>query len=90
MRHYYDLYNLLQQQEVQDFIGTEPYRAHKAKRFRRGDEPDLTKNEAFNLRDAATRVLYTGAFKQSTALYYGAKPTFEEILKTLSEWTERL
>ncbi|WP_051311355.1 nucleotidyl transferase AbiEii/AbiGii toxin family protein [Bradyrhizobium sp. Cp5.3] len=29
MRHYYDVYELLQHKEVQDFIGTEEYKQHK-------------------------------------------------------------
>src|SRR6266436_5410161 len=37
MRHYYDVYGLLQRPEVQAFIGTEAYKAHKAKRFPKAD-----------------------------------------------------
>ena len=51
MRHYYDVYSLLRLPEVQDFVGTDAYREHKAKRFRGGDERDLTKNQAFLLED---------------------------------------
>ena len=29
MRHYYDVYSLLRRPEVQAFIGTEAYKAHK-------------------------------------------------------------
>ena len=79
MRHYYDIYSLLQRPEVQSFIGTEAYKAHKAKRFRRGDNPNIAKNEAFLLTDPATRKSYAKAFADSTALYYGDKPTFEQI-----------
>jgi hypothetical protein len=35
MRHYYDIYKLLRLPEVQRFIGTLEYKAHKEKRFRR-------------------------------------------------------
>src|SRR2546421_6661329 len=47
MRHHYDVYSLLKRPEVQEFIGTDAYKGHKAKRFRGGDERDLTKNQAF-------------------------------------------
>lgn len=90
MRHYYDLYELLKRKEVQAFIGTDAYKEHKKKRFRQGDEPDLTKNEAFNLRDAATRAIYVKAFKDSTALYYGEKPTLDQILASIGIWTAKL
>src|SRR5262249_42974790 len=51
MRHYHDLYDLLRRPEVQAFIGTAPYKEHKKKRFRSGDNPDLTQNQAFILSD---------------------------------------
>jgi hypothetical protein len=38
MRHYYDIYRLLHQTEVQAFIGTDAYEAHKEKRFRGGPD----------------------------------------------------
>lgn len=90
MRHYYDVYELLKRKDVQDFIGSDEYKAHKEKRFRRGDEPNLTKNEAFNLREAKTRALFAKAFAESTALYYGEKPTFEQILAAIGAWTSKL
>jgi len=70
MRHYY-VYSLLQRPEVQEFIGTDAYKAHKARRFRQGDEPDPTKNEAFILSDPATRDAYRAAYETTSALYYG-------------------
>ena len=90
MRHYYDIYSLLRHPDVQAFIGTEAYRAHKAKRFRQGDNPNIAENEAFILSDPATRESYAKAYAESTALYYGAKPTFEEILAEIGDWAERL
>jgi Nucleotidyl transferase AbiEii toxin, Type IV TA system len=61
MRHYYDAYSLLRRKDVQDFIGTEEYKAHKKKRFRPGDDHDITQNQAFILADPATRELYAKA-----------------------------
>lgn len=90
MRHYYDVYSLLRRSEVQSFIGTEAYKAHKAKRFRRGDNPEIAKNEAFLLTDPATRKSYAKAFTESTALYYGDKPTFEQILAEIGKWASKL
>jgi len=90
MRHYYDVYALLQRQEVQAFIGTEAYQQHKAKRFRQGDNPDIAKNEAFVLSDPETRKLYDEAYTASSALYYGDKPTFERIMAGIRSWADRL
>jgi hypothetical protein len=90
MRHYYDIYSLLQRPEVQQFVGTDEYKAHKAKRFRGGDNPIIAQNQAFILSDAETRKAYSKAFDQSAALYHGDKPIFEEILTEIDKWTERL
>jgi len=90
MRHYYDVHNLLTRPEVQEFIGTDAYKEHKAKRFRGGDERDLTKNQAFHLKDPETRASYEKAYNATSALYYAGKPTLDEILTELGKWTDRL
>ena len=90
MRHYYDVWSLLQRPEVQSFIGTDEYKAHKARRFRPDDNPDLTKNEAFILSDPATRDTYEKAYDATGGLYYAGKPTFKEILDTIGSWADRL
>ena len=90
MRHYYDVYSLLQRPEVQKFIGTNAYKAHKATRFRQGDEPDLTKNQAFILSDPATREAYRKAYAATSALYYAGQPSFDDILATFAVWRDRL
>lgn len=90
MRHYYDVYNLLQRSEVQTFIGTPEYKAHKQKRFRGGDNPNIKQNQAFVLSDPATRATYAKAYIDSAALYFGDKPTFEDILKEIGKWADRL
>ena len=90
MRHYYDVYSLLQQKDVQDFIGTEAYKAHKQKRFRAGDNQNIAENQAFILSDPKTRKTYTDAFAKTGALYYGHKPTFEQILEEIGKWADRL
>ena len=90
MRHYYDIYGLLHRPEVQKFIGTEQYKSHKEKRFRGADNVKIPQNEAFILSDPTTRKLYARAFADSAALYYGEKPTFEQILAEIGRWAERL
>lgn len=90
MRHYYDVYELLKRPEVQKFIGTAPYIAHKQARFRQGDNQNIAQNEAFLLSDPKTRDLYSKAYERSSALYYGGKPTFNEILTEISKWSGNL
>jgi hypothetical protein len=90
MRHYYDFYSLLRRPEVQAFIGTAEYKAHKARRFRKADNPDITKNEAFILSDPKTRSLYEKAFAETSALYYGGKPTLDQVLAEIGKWAAKL
>jgi hypothetical protein len=90
MRHYYDVYSLLQRSDVQAFIGTDTYKAHKAKRFRQADNQNIATNEAFILSDSETRKSYEAAYAKTSALYYGKKPTFDEILKEIGKNISRL
>jgi hypothetical protein len=90
MRHYYDIWSLLQRKDVQAFVGTQEYKAHKAKRFRQGDNPDVTENQAFILSDPNTRDEYEKAYNATPALYYGKKPSFDEVLKTIARWGSKL
>lgn len=80
IRHYYDVYQLLGHKSVLDFIGTEAYFKHKASRFRKTDEMELIKNEAFVLSDAATRDKYSREYERTQVLYYGGFPSFDAIL----------
>ncbi|WP_372785000.1 nucleotidyl transferase AbiEii/AbiGii toxin family protein [Phenylobacterium sp.] len=79
LRHYYDVYCLLGDEGVQAFVGTEAYHAHKAARFR-SEEPDLTKNPAFQLSDPETRALYAEAYRRTAGLYYREQPALEDVL----------
>ncbi|MGB9369226.1 MAG: nucleotidyl transferase AbiEii/AbiGii toxin family protein [Xanthobacteraceae bacterium] len=90
MRHYYDVYGLLERPDVQAFIGTELYNAHKQARFRQQDNQIIAQNEGFILSDPKTRALYAEAFERSTALYYGKKPSFEQVLNRIGSWINRM
>lgn len=86
LRHYYDIYSLLERPEVQAFIGTDEYITHKNRRFRSLDNKNIAKNQSFILSDSETRKTYA----KTSALYYGRKPTFDQILERIREWTDRL
>lgn len=85
MRHYYDVYKLLQVPEVQKFIGTEEYEAHKEKRFRGGDNPNLAENEAFLLSDPEIYALYEQAYNASHTLYYKGQSTFDHLMSVIRD-----
>lgn len=91
MRQYYDVYCLLNEKIVQDFIGTEEYQAHKKARFPKADlDIPISENEAFILSDPNTRAAYTQRYKMSAALYYKGQPPFDDILKRLQSFLTAL
>ncbi|HUX80568.1 MAG TPA: nucleotidyl transferase AbiEii/AbiGii toxin family protein [Alphaproteobacteria bacterium] len=90
MRHYYDVYCLLQTPAVQSFIETEDYQKHKKKRFRQEDNPVIRENEAFRLGDLTTRLEYKKAYKNSRNLYYKGQPEFDEILNLIQTYINKL
>lgn len=89
LRHYYDVYCLLGEDSVKEFIGTDGYHEHKKKRFR-SENPDLTSNEAFLFSDPEVRGLYAKQYDGSQSLYYSGRPSFDEILKRIGEFADAL
>lgn len=85
MRHYYDVYQLLKEPVVLEFIGSDAYEQHKIRRFQNADNLVLAENEAFLLSDPEVRNLYAKAFDQSRSLYYKSQPQFDVILTAIKE-----
>ncbi len=90
LRHYYDLYCLLESPEVQAFIGTPGYHARKKLRFPKADNLDLASNEAFLLSDPLVRQRYAAKFKETQGLYYTGQVPFEDILQRIALHIKRL
>ncbi len=68
MRHYYDIFCLLKDTSIQNFISSSEYNDHKEKRFREADNQIITENEAFILSDLKTRALYKNEYEKSKTL----------------------
>tara|TARA_B100000446_G_scaffold188233_1_gene221569 strand:+ start:2144 stop:3094 length:951 start_codon:yes stop_codon:yes gene_type:complete len=82
MRHYYDVYCLLEDESVKAFIGTDEYNIHKLKRFPTADyRIPIAENEAFILSDSDTRNLYKENYQATAALYYQEQPSFDVLLE---------
>ncbi len=88
LRHYYDVYCLLELEEVRDFMKTTAYQERKAQRFRSGDELVIAQNPAFTLSDGGQRDLFAREYKKSSALYYRGQPSFDQILARMSEYID--
>ncbi len=90
MRHYYDVYRLLEVPEVQNFIGTEAYTEHKNKRFRSGDNKKISENEAFILSNNSVRDSFRQQYNNAASLYYQDRPSLDEILSRIAKDIRRL
>ncbi len=90
LRHYYDIYRLLEVQRVRNFIGSAEYLAHKANRFRSQDEMEIRLNPAFVFKNPETKRLYSEEFKQKSAIYFKEQPSFEAVLERITQYIDRL
>jgi len=90
LRHYYDVYCLLGAADVQAFIGTEAYLAHKDARFPAADNKVIGENPAFDLSDQTTRDRFARAYAATSALYYRGQPNLDDILGRIQVYAHRL
>ena len=90
IRHYYDVYQLLETKRVQDFIGSSEYEKQKAIAFRKAEELRLKDNHAFVLADPDVRASYEREYLAKSGLYYVGQPSFEDILERLASFLEKL
>lgn len=91
MRQYYDVARLLKNDEVNVFIGTEEYEAHKLKRFPKSDRDiPIAGNEAFLLSDPALRERFGIRYRETKNIYYKGQPDFEEVLAIIKRNLDRL
>jgi hypothetical protein len=88
IRHYYDLYQLIDREDVQSFIGTLEYESFKKERFG-GDDTKVSNSDAFKLTDATDRALFEKEYYRSASLYFKGRPSLDEILNRIKN-DERL
>lgn len=89
MRHYYDVFRLLETREVQEFIGTQEYLAHKKKRFK-SLPLDLSTSAPITFSDEELLTKYRSAYELEKALYFGPQPDFQLIVDRLRQWAGKL
>lgn len=90
IRHYYDVYRLLDYDRVKNFIGTEQYYEHKDKRFSCADEKNLLQNDAFTVLNSESRKVYEREFSSKKDLYFQGQPSFQEILDRIQNCIDKL
>lgn len=91
LRQYYDVYQLLQLKEVQDFLGTAEYETHKQHRFPNADlEIPLKDNQALLLEDKEIRKHLKSLYRNSSGLYYAGQPDFDGMIAYIVDFSSRL
>ncbi len=85
MRQYYDVYCLLGNDEIQEFIGSPEYIEHKTERIKGADNLiPLNEHPALLLNDPETRESFKSRYLSTSKLYYNGQPNFEEILERIA------
>lgn len=91
MRQYYDVYCLLADRKVNEFIGTAEYTNHKNIRFPKKDLAfPIAANEAFLLTSTEIRDDFRKRYKATANLYYKGQPDFDLIIEKINEHLLRL
>jgi len=81
LRQYYDVYQLLQLKEVQDFLKTQEYQNHKRHHFPNADlQIPLKDNQALRLEDDGARKHLKSLYQKSSGLYYSGQPDFDDMI----------
>lgn len=86
LRHYYDIYSLVNDPEVTAFIGRSEYRKYKAKIFSDKYEQNISKNEAIVLNDMTIRSHFANLFNEKRDLYFDRDIDFNSIIEGISKY----
>ena len=85
MRQYYDVYCLLGDSDIQAFIGSTQYLAHKALRIKGADKQMLLQEHpALLLKETEYRESFESRYQSTSKLYYNGQPEFEEVLARIA------
>jgi hypothetical protein len=91
MRQYYDVFCLLGDVEIQKFIGTPEYLAHKAVRIRGMDNQiALNMHPALLLEDVEIRESFKKRYQATSKLYYNGQIDFEALLQRIRTFIPKL
>lgn len=91
MRQYYDVYCLLGNAEIQEFIGSPEYIAHKAARIKGADNLiPLNEHPALLLNELGIKESFNNRYLTTSKLYYKGQPDFEEILARIADHLHKL
>lgn len=84
LRHYYDIYMLLDCDQVLSFLGTDEYQRHKEKRFSKLDT-EFGIHPAFEI----LRPEFEKEYKRTAGLYYRGQVELSEIVERVEPFLDR-
>lgn len=90
LRHYYDLYMLLEVPRVKAFIGTPDYEAYKKEKLKTADMAEFETRDAFLLKDARAYELFEKEFPEVAGIIYPPRPKFADIIARIREYAPNL
>ncbi len=90
MRHYYDIYRLLGEQQVIEFVGTSEYLEHKKNWFRQGDIKNISENPAFSVEDGSRLDTLEQEYSSKADMYFGEQIPLSVILDRIAEHAHHL
>lgn len=85
LRHYFDLYKLLEVERVQKFIGTPACDEYKKEKLRGADAEEFASKAAFTLPEDKTYRLFEEEYAVMNTLLLSPGPTFKEIVERFRE-----
>jgi hypothetical protein len=83
LRHYYDLFKLLELERVKTFIGTADYQTYKLKKLRGEDAKEFVARTAFTLTDEKIYHLFEKEFESMNTLLLSPGPTFKKVAERI-------
>ncbi len=90
MRQYYDVFCLLASPEIQSFIGSPEYFAHKKARIKGADnEIPLNEHPALFLPNPEVRGVFKSRYEATASLYYLGQPSFDEVCSRIQYFAHR-
>ena len=90
LRHYYDLYMLLEVPRVKAFIGTDDYEAYKKQKLKTTDAAEFAERAAFLLEKPETYALFEEEFQAMNAMLTPPRPRFADIMARIRERVPKL
>jgi len=85
LRHYYDLYKLLEVERVRKFIGTPKYKAYREEKLRGEDAKEFASRSAFTFPDEKIYRLFEKEFESLNSLLLSSGPTFKQVVARIRE-----